>query len=89
MITTHTRQLQQYTRSTNNNYTKDNLKLATKHTRQIRILQDIQNVKPRKQESTVYSFKQTCRTERLMFAACYGLARMNVLCAVYWILVGY
>jgi len=35
-ITTHTRQLQQYTWSTNNNYTKDNLKLATKHTRQIK-----------------------------------------------------
>jgi len=32
-ITTHTRQLQQYTRSTNSNYTKDNLKVATKHTR--------------------------------------------------------
>ena len=32
-IITHTRQLQQYTRSTNNNYTKDDLKLATKHTR--------------------------------------------------------
>jgi len=36
-ITTHKRQLQQYTRSTNNNYTQDNLKLATKDTRQIRI----------------------------------------------------
>ena len=36
-ITTHTRQLQLYTRSTNNNYTKYNLKLETKHTRQIRI----------------------------------------------------
>ena len=35
-ITTHPRQLQQYTRSTNNNYTQDNLKLATKHTRQNR-----------------------------------------------------
>ena len=34
----YTRQLQQYTRSTNNNYTKYNLKLATKHTKQIRIL---------------------------------------------------
>ena len=33
---THTRQLQ-YARSINNNYTKDNLKLATKHTRQIRM----------------------------------------------------
>ena len=37
-ITTHTRQLQQYARSTNNNYTKDNLKLATKHTRQMVII---------------------------------------------------
>ena len=37
-ITTHTRQLQQYTRPTNNNYTKDKLKLATKHKRKIRIL---------------------------------------------------
>ena len=44
-ITTHTRQLQQYTRSTNNIYPKDNLKLATKHTRQIRILQQVQKVK--------------------------------------------
>ena len=55
-ITTHTRQLQQYTRSTNNNYTTDNLKLATKHTRQIRILQHVQKVKTLKQDSTVYSF---------------------------------
>jgi len=39
-ITTHTRQLQQYTRSTNNNYTKDNLKLATKHARQIQTWRD-------------------------------------------------
>ena len=54
--TTHTRQLQQYTRSTNNNYTKDNLKLAIKHTRQIRILQHVQKVKTPKQESTVYSY---------------------------------
>jgi len=38
----YTRQLQQYTRSTNNNYTKYNLKLATKHTKQIRILQHVQ-----------------------------------------------
>jgi len=55
-ITTHTRQLQQYTRSANNNCTKDSLKLATKHTRQIRILQHVQKVKTPKQESTVYSF---------------------------------
>ena len=55
-ITTHTRQLQQYTRSTNNNYTKDNLKLATKYTRQIRILQYVQKLKTPKQDSTVYSF---------------------------------
>jgi len=55
-ITTHTRQLQQYTWSTNNNYTKDNLKLATIHTRQIRILQHVQKVKTPKQDSTVYSF---------------------------------
>ena len=53
-ITTHTRRLQQYTRSTNNNYTKDNLKLATKHTRQIRILQHVQKVKTAKQDSTVW-----------------------------------
>ena len=33
----HTRQLQQYTRPTNYKYTKDNLKLATKHTRQLRM----------------------------------------------------
>jgi len=52
-ITTHARQLQQHTRSTNNNYTKDNLKLATKHMRQIRILQHVQKVE---QDSTVYSF---------------------------------
>ena len=51
----HTRQLQQYTRSTNNNYTQDNLKLATHHPRQIRI-QHVQKVKTPKQESTVYSF---------------------------------
>ena len=37
-MTTHAKQLQQYTRPTNNNYTQDNLKVATKHTRQIRIL---------------------------------------------------
>ena len=54
-ITTHTRQLQQYTRSTNNSYIKDNLKLATKHPRQIRILQHVQKVKTPKQESTVYT----------------------------------
>jgi len=41
----HTRQLQQYTRPTNNNYTQDNLKLATIHTRKIRILQHVQKVK--------------------------------------------
>jgi len=44
-MTTHTRQIQQYTRPTNNNFTKDNLKLATKHTRQIGILQHVQKVK--------------------------------------------
>ena len=54
-ITTHTNQLQQYTRSTNNNYPKDNLKLATKHPRQITI-QHVQKVKTPKQESPVYSF---------------------------------
>ena len=37
LTTIHTRQLQQYTRPTNNNYTQDNLKLATVHTRQITI----------------------------------------------------
>ena len=42
--TSHTRQLQQYIRSTNNNYTQDNLKLATEHVRQIRI-QRVQKVK--------------------------------------------
>jgi len=52
----HTRQLQQYTRPTNNNYTQDNLKLATKHTRQNRILQHVQKVKTPKQDSTEYSF---------------------------------
>jgi hypothetical protein len=35
MTTIHTRQLQQNTRPINNNYTQDNLKLATIHTRQI------------------------------------------------------
>jgi len=35
MLTKHTRQLQQYTRSTNNSYIQDNLKLATIHKRQI------------------------------------------------------
>jgi len=54
-ITTRTRQLQQYTRSTNNNYTEDNLKLATNHPRQDRI-QRVQKVKTPKQENTVYSF---------------------------------
>ena len=43
MTTIHTRQ-QQYTRPTNNNYTQDNLKLATIHTRKIRI-QHVQKVK--------------------------------------------
>ena len=41
--TIHARQLQQYTRPTNNNYTQYNLKLATIHTRQIRI--HVQKVK--------------------------------------------
>jgi len=50
----HTRQLQQYTRPTNNNYTQDNLKLATKHTRQIIILQHVQKVKAPKQENAMY-----------------------------------
>jgi len=44
MTTIHTRQLQQYTRPTHKNYTQDNLKLATIHTRQIRI-QHVQKVK--------------------------------------------
>ena len=39
----HTRQLQQYTRPTNNNYTQENLKLATIRTRQIKI--HVQKVK--------------------------------------------
>jgi hypothetical protein len=55
MTTVHTRQLQQHTRPTNNNYTQDKLKLATKHTRQIRI-QHVQKVKTPQQDSTVYSF---------------------------------
>ena len=42
--TIHTRQLQQYTWPTNNNYTQDNLKLGTIHERQIRI-QHVQKVK--------------------------------------------
>jgi len=37
MTTTHTKQLQQYTRLTINNYTQDKLRLAKIHTRQIRI----------------------------------------------------
>jgi len=61
-MTTHTRQLQQYTRSTNNNYTKENLKLATKHTREIRILQRVRKLKTPKQESTVYSFRSDLTT---------------------------
>jgi len=40
---------------TNNNFTQDNLKLATIHTRQIRI-QHVQKVKTPKQDSIVYSF---------------------------------
>jgi len=55
MTTIHTRQLQQYTRPTNNNYTQDNLEPATIHTIQIRILH-VQKVKTPKQESTVYNF---------------------------------
>ena len=47
MTTVHRRQLQQYT--------QDNLKLATIHTRQIRI-QHVQKVQTPKQDSTVYSF---------------------------------
>jgi len=39
-----------------NNYTQDNLKLATIHTRHIRVLQHVQKVKTPKQDSTVYSF---------------------------------
>jgi len=68
-ITTHTRQLQQYTRSTNNNYTKVNLKLATKHTRQIRILKHVQKVKTPKQwferRSTRSHVVEICLWERL------------------------
>ena len=56
MTTIHTSQLQQYTQSTNYNYIKDNLNLATKHPRQYRILQPVEKVKTPKQESTVYSF---------------------------------
>ena len=52
-MTTHTRQLQQYTRSTNNNYTEDYLKLATNHPRQVRI-QHVQKVKTPKQEICVF-----------------------------------
>jgi len=52
---TRTGQLQQYTRSTNNNYTEDNLKIATNHPKQVRI-QHVQKVKTPKQDSTVYSF---------------------------------
>ena len=52
---THTRQLQQYTRSTNNNYTQENAKLATIHMRHIRIFELVQKVKTPKQEITVYS----------------------------------
>ena len=44
MTTIHTRQLQQYTRPTNNSYIQDNLNLATIHARQIRI-QHVQKVK--------------------------------------------
>ena len=47
---TYTRQLQQYTWPTNN-YKQDNLKLATIHMRQIRILQHVQKIKTPKQES--------------------------------------
>jgi len=61
-IRTQTRQLQQYTPSTNNNYTQDNLKLATKHTRQIRI-QHVQKVKTPKQESNMYCI-QVAKTIR-------------------------
>ena len=57
-ITTHTRQLQQYTWSTNNNYTEDNLKLATKHPRQISI-QHVQKVKTPKQESNTQAREYT------------------------------
>ena len=53
MTTIHTRQLQQYTRPTNNNYTQGNFKLATIHARQIRI-QHVQKVKTPKQETSVY-----------------------------------
>ena len=53
MTTIHTSQLQQYTQSTNYNYIKDNLNLATKHPRQYRILQPVEKVKTPKQESTV------------------------------------
>jgi len=56
MTTIHTRQLQQYTRPTNNTYTQDNFKLVIIFTTQIRILQHVQKVKTPKQESTVYSF---------------------------------
>ena len=57
MTTIHTRQLQQYTRPTNNNYTKDNLKLATKHMRRIRILRHVQKVRTPKQVHVAFSVK--------------------------------
>ena len=55
--TTHTRQLQQYTRWSNTIYTNDNLKLATKHTRQISILQHVEKVRtPKQGKYTTYCF---------------------------------
>ena len=47
MTVIHTRQLKQYTLPTNDNYTQNNLKVATIHTIQIRI-QHVQKVKKKK-----------------------------------------
>jgi len=63
-VTTDTRQLQQYAGSTNNNYTKYNLKLATKHTRQFRILQHVQKVKTAILQSAAVNCTPVCTNRR-------------------------
>jgi len=57
------------TQPTNNNYTQDNLKLATIHTREIRI-QHVQKVKTPKQDSTHPSERVQLSESNLQFKYC-------------------
>ena len=75
--TIYTRQLQQYTRPNNNNYTQDNLKLATKQMRQFRT----QNVQKGKNAQV----KEYCLQFLVTFCQ---YQEMHNLCNVYFTLSG-